>query len=245
MRMFIVPTLFALLLVISTACAGGGEDGGPTEAEAQDVAQQALIVLEDFPTGWVERAREEDEDDVEVDVPPECQAIIEQENPPGTLTDAETRAFHGPEGEVVESGVNVFDDTEAAEAAMQQLDDFVNDCGDSFETALLDIFYDAIEQEREESGEDFSVDDIVATVNFDRLSFPSFGDDSVALRMTISVDVLFEEIDIFLDIVGTRVGNVTSGFSFETTGAPPDPTLEEQLLGIIERKVTSASSELN
>jgi len=245
MRTPIVFTLFALLLFASTAC---GKDGGFSDEEAQDAAQQALLALDDFPTGWVERPREEDEDenDLDFDLPPECQAFVEQENPPGAVASAESETFHGPGGEEVESSVNVFADTGAAEDSVQQLKEFVTDCGEPFETALLDVFSDAFEQELdEESGEVLSVDDLAVSVNFDRLSFPAFGDDSVALRMSISVEFFFEEFNFFLDLVGLRVGNMTGGFSFESTDEPPDPAAEEELLGIIADKVAEANSELN
>lgn len=78
-------------LILAAACGGG--DGGPppvddetaatvtqpsdlgfSEEEAREAAEQALLRLEDFPTGWIERPAEEEEGP-KFELPPEWSIV--------------------------------------------------------------------------------------------------------------------------------------------------------------------------
>jgi len=250
--------VLAVVLVCSTvvvACADGGNEEPPSQAEqtptatsnadleeARAVAEQALLRLEDFPTGWVERpAEEEDDEDFELDLPPECQSFIERENLPGTLVEVDSAEFHGPDDEEVESGVTIFVDIAAARQAFAEVGDFIERCRQPLREAVTEYFEEKIREE----GEDLPFEDIeLADFNMDRLSFPAYGDESMALRMSFTIDAGFLSFDFYFDIFGMRVDRIIGSMSFAGVLETPDAREEERLAGIIEERLETAAAQL-
>ncbi len=65
-----------------------------------------------------------------------------------------------------------------------------------------------------------------------QMSFPSFGDQSIAFRVTIPVSYEGLSPSLYLDIVGVRKGRATTGLYFQGEGTPFDSTLEQQLTAV-------------
>jgi len=253
----------AMVLVclgLAAACADGGDEEVRTEAsetaiaaseggleEARAVAEQALLRLEDFPTGWVERPAEQDEEDFQPDLPRECQWFIQQEELPGTVVKVDSPEFHGPDHEEVESAVTVFVDVTAARQAFADVQDFIEGC----RQPLRQAFTEYLQEKAREEVEDlvFEVTELT-DFNIDKLSFPAHGDESMAFQVGFEVHVRPLSVDYYFDMFGIRVdrivGVLTFGDSFvrPLSLERPDTNEEERLAGIIEERLHTAVAEL-
>lgn len=234
----------AIAIALTLAACGGGEadDARPTstfvaglgftQVEASAAAEQALLRLEDFPTGWTERPVEDDEDSGP-DLPPECQ----EPEYAGKVGDADSQEFLGPDEEEVEHGVTVYVDEAAARQAVAVGVEYLEECREPLADAMKTLIEDS---------DDAPVDDFAVEVNIDRLSFPSYGDESVAWRISVTVtsEELPFDIDFFLDVLGVRVDRIVSGITFVNLLDRPDTDMEEGLMGIIEGRAGSAAAAL-
>lgn len=145
--------------------------------------------------------------------------------------------FHGPEDEEVESGVTVYVDEAAARQAFVEVADFLEECRQPIREALTRFI---------EESEDAPFEDFEAEVNIDRLSFPSYGDENISLRISATVeaaDFPFD-LDLYLDILAVRLDGIVGGMTFVDILDRPDTTEEERLLGIIEERLRAASAQL-
>lgn len=251
------------VLALGGACAGtDGEEPGPgdeatpgptrtadigvgeaalSEEAAGAIAETALLRLEDFPTGWTERPAEED-DGLEVDLPPECQSFIEQETRPGTLVKVASPEFHGPDDEEVESEATVYVDVGSAQAVFADVSDFIERC----RVPLREAFTEALGGLVEEEAEDSLFEDIEITdFNIDRLSFPSYGDQSASFRISVEFQLEGLSFDVYMDVFGIRVDRMTGSMSFLEVLERPDTDQEERLLGIIEQRLATAAAQLD
>ncbi len=231
---------------ISSACGGGGDGTSPDQAEDTtavdheliELAEQALLRLDDFPTGWTERPAEE-EDDQELDLPPECRWFTGRESFPGAVAEAESPEFHGPDDEEVQSGVTVFEDTAAASQSFADWADFLEECRDPVREALVE----SVEESAKD--EDFEVGDI--EVNIDRLSFPSLGEEHMSLRVSATVevqDVPFD-LDVYVDYLAIRIDRVAADVSYTDMLEIPDSAEEERLLRLLEERITGVAAQLD
>jgi len=228
------PTEVEQTATVTAAPAAHETPVGMAEEEARALAEQALLRLEDFPTGWVERPAEEDEEDFQPDLPPECAWFIEQEEAPGTLVEVESREFHGSDDEEVQSNVTIFEDVAAASQTFADVSDFIERCRQPLREAVTQYFQEKIREE----GEDLPFEDIKLTdFNVDRLSFPAYGDESMALRMSVELDAGFLSLDFYGDIFGIRVDRIVGGMMFGDFFERPDTNEEERLAGIIEERL--------
>lgn len=251
--------LFSVAAAVLTAtiligCGGNGGDGtasdagtatppdsrteepGTDSAAARTAAESALLTLDDFPTGWTERPPEEDQGP-DIELPAECDVLSEEEDFPGTLGDADSDEFHGPNDEEVTSSTTVFVDTESAEHVLRFLDDFVNNCREPFQDAMEGYLKQVASDEGPIEFDGFEV-------NIDRLSFPDHGDEQLALR--ISVNAESSEfpfpIEVYLDVIGFRLGRTTGGITFTSVSNTPDAGEEQRLLDLIEERLAAALS---
>ena len=237
--------LSAALLVIasvSSACLFSGDDKGKevSPEEAQEIAQRALIVLEDLPSGWVETRAEEEDDSPELDLPPDCQSFVEQGNAPGSLASADSPDFRGPEDQEVSSGAEVFEDEGAARQAFEDIRDFLERCRQPLRDAFTKLMEESI---REEIG-DQPLPDLEVEFNLDPISFPSYGHETIAMRMTFAVTSEFGSFRFFLDILGMRSDRMTGGVTYQTFEEAPDADDEEHLMEAVEGRLEAAGEAL-
>lgn len=203
-----------------------------TQEEAFAAAEQALLRLEDFPTGWTERPAADD--DSALDLPPECQEPDHE----GKVAEADSLEFHGPDDEEVDSGVTVYANETAAANAVGGAVTYLEDCRDPLGDAMKRFI---------EESEDAPVEDFQVEVNVDRLSFPTFGDESAAWRISVIVtsSELPFDVDFYIDALGVRVGNIVGGITSVDFLERPDTDMGERLLAIIEGRMRSATTVLD
>jgi hypothetical protein len=73
------------------------------------------------------------------------------------------------------------------------------------------------------------------------LSFPRYGDQSVAYRAVIPVSYMGVNVSIYLDFMVVRKGRAHTALSFQATATPVDRTLEERLTRLTLRRLRHTS----
>jgi len=253
---FLVFVLATLLIGAATAC-GDGDGASPRgdgtaavasptareettdEEDLSPLAERGLLRLDDFPAGWT-AAPPDEEPDLDLDVPPECEGYLTQEDPPGTLVSVDSQEFSGPDGEQVESDVAIMEDVQAAEGALEQLQDFLDTCREPFQEA----FRQALDQIARESPDNAGIENIsVTNVDVQRISFPPHGDEQVALRMTATLELEGLAFRLVTDVIFFRVSQASAGLTYFVVGEP-DRAHEEQLATVIEQRISMVAGEL-
>jgi len=252
----------ALIFAVTAAACGGGDenDGGrettqataTTEAteeavsfsedEAKAAAQTAQLTIGDFPTGWVRRSPEPEESTFGPGLPAECQVFVEQEKFPGTVVELESDEFVSPDDETVSSSSTVYEDVEVGEAAFAAIRQFIDDCRQPLKDALTQVFRDTLKEQAEAENSTLQLN--LTEFNFDLMSFPEYGDESMAFRMGGKIESSVVSFDFAIDFIGTRVGNVDTGITYEALGRSPNADFEQQLMSTLEQRATQAAASL-
>ncbi len=204
-----------------------GSDGTEENAAGDVDVEQALLTLEDMPTGWTTSpdAGEEDEGAAEF-----CDGLDITDDEP----DAEAEAsFEGSEmGPFVSNAVARFDGGGATRFA--QLRQAIDGCGD-FDTT-------------DEEGN-------TLTGRLSAVSFPEFGEESLAVRLSGTVTTVADpdfgelEFPMAADLIFFRQGDVVAGLfhiaidtsAFGGGGGGLDSTITEDLARKAEEKVAAVA----
>ena len=210
-----------------------------SEEEAREVAGKILLTLRDFPAGWSQEPPEEEKEDPEFDSPPECQAFFEQEIPPGALVDIDSPEFDGPDTEQVDSGATVYVDAEAAHQAFADARDVYDRCREPLRAAYTKYLGELLREEYPDANVE------VTAFAMDWLSFPAYGDESLAMRMSVTMVVGDQTIDAYTDMFGWRVGPIEGDMSFTNCFVPPDLEEEQRLAEIVEKRLREAAEDLD
>jgi hypothetical protein len=209
-----------------------------SEEEAREVAEKVLLTLRDFPAGWSQLPPDEDED-MQLDLPPECQAFWEHEEWPGTLVDIDSPEFEGPDDEEVQSGVVIYVNAEAAHQAWVDGKAAVDLCREPVRAALATYLQQGLQAQYP----DATIE--VAAFTWDWLPFPAYGDESAAMRMSFTVNAGSESFTFHSDFIGWRVDRVEVSLAFDTRTEPPDPNEEQRLAQIIDERLREAAENLD
>ena len=251
--------LCALLLSLALAAGCGGNSSDPTpqgdgaatatssadspqttsnisEEEAREVAERVLLQLKDFPVGWSQLPPDEDED-VQLDLPPECQTFWEQEEWPGTLVHVDSPEFEGPDEEEVDSGVAIYVDGEAAHQAYADGKTAIDLCREPLRVALVKYIEEGLRAEHP----DANIEVVAST--WDWLSFPPYGDESAALRWSLTMNVGAQPLVLYSDLIDWRVGRIEVSMGFDTRSEPPDLEEEQRLAQIIDERLGKAAKD--
>ncbi len=242
---FAVWRVFAAVgaaVVLTLAGCGGTDDGGTTQAtppdatqDAQDtpnatatptvdeaadkrIAADALLTLEDFPSGWTEA------DDDGESSGSTCDAIADARknasaratSPSFNLDDTQTQNV-----------VYVFPDEDAARAAFAAI------AGDDTRGCIADSIAQVLE---ERDGID------AGEARTGRLAIDPLGDQREAARIAFPVKAEGVDVDITTDLVYVRTGRAIAFGLFFDTFTAFDDELREDLTGKIVRRLSAGVS---
>ena len=221
-----------ILLVVAVLAARGGDDDvgsgdGSTTTDSTDdgstvdiaadqqAAEDAILVLSDMPSEWVDTDDDADDAPDDVDVASEAvladcfgldPAIVE-----GDETDGEPTAdseFESPEGDLsVSSDVQVNPTASEGEDAMAALK------GDDAAACFRDGF-EAFAEASDVGG--------VGAVSVEPLEFEPLGDQSVAFRITIPIKTDEGTVVLLTDAVYATKGRASVSMEFSTPSEPWD-----------------------
>jgi hypothetical protein len=187
----------------------------PEEEEAPEAAdldaEAVLLALDDMPTGWTQQR---EESDAEVDDASEanlCDAESISEDA-SVIDDASRQFTAGDLGPILDHAVATFEDGQAE----QVFDDFRR-------------AFDGCTEWTGDTGEG------PMTFRPSPLSFPSFGDETVAMRIAAENDM----VDVTLDMVGWRRGDVISLIAVLEVFGSPDAEQTEAFVTVADQRLTN------
>ena len=210
-----------------------------SEEEAREVAEKVLLRLKDFPVGWSQLPPDEDDEDLQLDLPPECQAFMDQEEWPGTLVNIDSPEFEGPDEEEVDSSVTIYVDAEAAHQAYADGKTAIDLCREPIGAALAQYLQETLRAEYP----DANIEVVAST--WEWLSFPPYGDESAALRWSLTMNVGSKSVVLYSDLIDWRVGRIEASMGFDTRSEPPDLAEEQRLAQIMDERLRDAVKDLD
>lgn len=216
---------FLLTLALClTACSGGDkEPRDQDEAESsqspsatpnaadQAIAEDALLVLEDFPAGW-QAQTSDDESELNKHEIAECIGVEYDELYDDSSADAESRTFISPEDVEVDHEIDIAADEAWATTAFEIAS------GDAFRACVAEEMEKVLIKAFEEEEGDVELGELAVN----EMSFDSFGDATTALRVTIPFETQGFSLEATLDIVAVRVGRGQSVVTVSATGSGLD-----------------------
>jgi hypothetical protein len=190
---------------------------GTVVGEGQE-AQDALLVLDDFPAGWTAV----DEDEVTEQDLAYRRTVAECAGGTGdNLLDlGEPRAsspdFVGPDDERVEQTVTIVEPAVAEDFMARFAAAEVGTCfRDAVEVFVTENFENP-EDPAESLPGDVTIDDVMV----EALPLEPVGDEVVAYRVTLTMTITGVTVDAIVDIVAVRSGGSLSGLTFQSLFEP-------------------------
>jgi hypothetical protein len=229
MKNFSIPLIAATLAFTFTGCGGSSGDANskkpsdaqtsssptanPSNAADQAIAEDSVLVLSDFPSGWEGKVSDSDDEDATDRRIAKCAGFDYETYYKSNSGDAESKDFTSSDDETISNEVTLqADETHAASS-------FDIASGDKFRECFEKEAQRYIEKAAKDEGEkDFKIGK--ATIN--ELSFDSFGDESVAYRLTIPVSGQGMDVDIYTDYIVIRVGRAETVVVAQSTFSPFD-----------------------
>lgn len=214
---------------------GTSSDRSFDEAAASEAARGALLTISDFPSGW-----STSEPDPETPEDEQFGAQLETclGVPAGLLGDdregsvsEDSLDFNSPD-DIITVGSSV---AIAQPGAMAEFFDVIS--GDKLAPCLAETMDSAVRAELEKN-EDAALEDVTFDeAQVGQLSLPTFGDESVPLRATLSVSAAGLSFDVIIDLLFIRDGNNGAFLTFEGAGSAVPAELEEKYAGIVESRL--------
>ena len=238
-----------LAAVLSAACGDDGDDdvgsgdGSTTTASTDDgstvdtaadqqAAEDAILVLSDMPSDWVDT--DDDADDAPDDADVASEAVLadcfglDPSIVEGDETDGEPTAdseFESPEGDLsVSSDVQVNPSASEGEDAMAALK------GDDAAACFRDGFEAFVEASDVEG---------VGAVSVERLEFEPVGDQIVAFRITIPIETDEGTVVLLTDAVYATKGRASVSMEFSTPSEPWDIAEAVRLTELVLNRIPS------
>lgn len=208
--------------VADAGAAGDPRSEAERQADADDAAAM-LLTIDDFPPGWEEGPPDEDDesnDDIQADLA-DCLGIdpdeIDPDNP-----DAASPTFESSDDERVGVRVAFTPSSDAASDTVDVLaDDDAPACyGDAVRSAIAE----GLATEGAPDGVEFG------DPTFERLSFPSLGDESVAFRATVPFSARGVDVELYIDYTVVRVGRIGITATFQSLFSPFDENEAAELV---------------
>src|SRR5437870_2593553 len=245
----------ALVLALTAASCGGGDNkdgasettkatettqeaGSFSEEEAKAAAKTVQLTINDFPTGWVREAAQPNNGTFGANLPAECQFFGDEENVPGTVITVESDEFVSPDKDRVSSNSTVYENAEAGANAFAAIRQFFDDCREPLRSAFTDLFRDALKNEADTLQLELTQFDL------NLMSFPQYGDESLAFRMNGTIESPEISLDFTIDAIGTRLENVDAGLTYVSYGSTPSAESEKGLMLKLEQRAREAAASL-
>ena len=202
----LVLLLLPALLVFG-AC--GDDGGGSSSGDDQTVADDVVLKLADFPSGWTEDEAKPEEEDSANDPIDKCFGGEGKTLDENTSAEADSPDFSRGETTTVSSFSAVMKEEKDAEAAMDIL----------ASAKLKDCFNQALEEEiKASSGEDEGF--TLGEVTLKNASFAKVGDETTALQFVIPISAPGVEVSFYADLVFFRQGRVIGGLFLGNVTTP-------------------------
>ena len=260
----VTPLLVAIAAVSLIACKGGEvvEDEAPevqqddalTEDEAHAAAEAMLLTLEDLPPGWKQLPVDTDEEPPPPELTGECADLnLDDSAAPGQMAQSESREFASPDEDIeVQFSGEVFENDAAAAATFATTQRFLGECRAQFEQAFMDALKTELEKRQSQSEDPLSeplsfeqpLDLEVKSFEVIGVEFGGFGDESVAMRLATTFVVGDKDFATYIDLIGIRLGNLLTSFSYQTSIQTPDLAGEREFAALLDARTRGVAASL-
>lgn len=249
MHRFRFATAVAALVIVAAGCSSGQKVNNatsttaPPAAPGQNVAadkalaKAANLTLSDFPAGWTSAPQTNDSSGQTITNQLEqCLhahlSFLQLGNP----TTAQSPQFSDSSGDDASSSVTYLVSTSVADSDMHVFRQA--NFPSCMTSAVNTVIQNMINNPSSSSGT-LPQGASVGTISVNAMSFPSYGDQSVAFRGTIPITYKGFNIDAYIDLVAAQKGRAIVGMDFASVGSGLDPTMEEQLTSDVVQRLTN------
>jgi hypothetical protein len=243
---FLLPVLMIVVLLV-LGCSGDDDDdsaatttatdpraGSQTETKEEQadaaadkrIAEEAVFVLEDFPTGW---QQVDDEDDAQEEAP--CSGIRDARD--AVSARASSPEFREGESAQAQSIAYLYPDEATATQAFGSL------TSDESRACLGEAFGEALGERLGEQAGPAGGGAEVGEPETSRVSIEPLGDEREAVRITVSVSAEGIEVDLVIDTVFVRVGRGIALPLFVDTFSAFDEDLKADLTSTVVRRLSA------
>lgn len=228
-------TLFALAVVplLIGACSDDSDDGAGDSPSVADgsrsesfkadlaLAEAAVLTLQDLPTGWSSKPREEEDGDDEVDEKfADCLDVPVEEVTDSGHPLAESETFVAEDDSEVEAEVGVAPSVEEA------ADHFDMATSPEYLDCVRAVLPSLMEEAAKDEGGEFEI----ADASIGPLRIEESGDRSAGFRMALAIETQGLSIDFYYDILFAQVGRASAQVTSMAVFTPPDVGFTQSLL---------------
>lgn len=192
--------------------------------------------ISDFPAGW-STSKDDSEDDATASFQKQLAGCLGAPSDLlyGAAVRQESPDFDSPDGNTSLSETLSIDRTERAEQVFDVLHQSnMTDC-------MADSMGDYINRAFAESDDSDLQSAEVGDVEVGQLSAGHYGDDTVAMRATIPVEVSGLSISVYFDVLYVRSANTVVSVVFQSQDTPVDPQMTSKFTRLAVRKVAQQS----
>jgi hypothetical protein len=204
-------------------------------AEAQSAANAAVLSISDLPAGWsTSKDQSDDSDTTEFQ-----KRLADCLGAPSSIVNGDEAAVHvespdfdSPDGNTTISETLSVDRTERGEQLFEVLhqSNFTECMTDTFGAYIKKTFADSDDPDVQSA--------TLGEVEVGQLSAGQYGDDTVALRVTVPIEISGVSTSVYLDVLYVRQGNAVENMTFEGVGTPVDPQTTARFTRLATRKLT-------
>ena len=226
-------TLILIFVLALTACSGDKKPGAsgtssPDAATADKAkAEKLVLVAADFPAGWTATPSTPDPDE---DAQTRALALCAGASDPDL---SESAQVDGPN--VSKDNAQVSSSVSFVKTSADAQKDLAAVKGSKLQKCVEDFGKKTLEEELESEGSGATLE----SVKFDRITTPTYGDATVAFRLSATIAAGGERISAFQDIILILKGRAEISASFFDLGKPFDATLEKSLLEKLGAKLAT------
>lgn len=259
MRKYLTASSLAAVVVLAcSACGSSGDSsqsesssgaasassptGSPFPASAgKAAASAALLTISDLPQGW-STSKEDDSDDSNTDkFATELSDCLHA--PPGLLGDKDTADsvhedspdFDSPDGDTTISETVTVGRTSHVDQVFALLRQ--SNATDCLTTAMREVTKQLIADSKDADLHKATIGD----VQVGQLNAGHYGDDTLALRITVPLEVSGLSISVYDDEVYIRHSNAVANLEFQGTSTPVDTETAAKFAKLATQKLTQGT----
>ncbi|MBA3745068.1 hypothetical protein [Sporichthya sp.] len=218
----------------ATSSGKAASDSSFDKDAARALAKSALFVIGDFPAGWGATPADPDTEDGEELQKQLSECLDAPSNLFGEGADGvseDSSDFNSPdEATTVSSSVSV-----AAPGRMRQFFDVMK--GENVSGCLSEAMNAAVQAELKKSKDETTKDMTFEKPKVGQLSFPTLGDETVPLRVSMTASYAAFSFDFYLDLIYIRSGDNGVSVTFEGTDRPVSIETEQQYAEIAAERL--------
>jgi hypothetical protein len=202
-------------------------------------AEAASLRLSDFPAGWTSSPQDKSPNYPNLDAEvAKCLGVSVQELNHSGPADVDSPDFSDSDNNTVSSSVGYAPNVAKAEQEFSVIS------GPNVPSCLTPAVQKLVSYAIAHPSDPSNTLPPGATIGAStvaQMSFPAFGDQSIAYRVTIPVNVKGLTVSLYLDIISATKGRAGAELDFEGVGTPIASDQEEHYVGLVVGRMANTS----